>query len=518
MDFGTLLERSAIRLPHKTAVVSGTVRLSYQELDRRVNRLARALLVWGVKPQKKVAIACHNTNEYAEVVFACAKINAVSVHLNWRMSAQEMAYHLNAEACSLLFFSEHFAETYEALMPLLEKPLSVIAIGGKLPQAIDYEKFIEGRPETRPVCPLPGDDDIAMELFTSGTTSRPKGVLLSHKSMVCHVMTNIIEAEWTEDTCYLFSTPLFHAASCGAYITLLCGGTLVLTTGMRFPDYLELIVREKVTRIAVVPVLLKRILEYSELADYDLSSLRIVGYSSAPMPPELIQRALSILHCGFLQTYGMTEMGPVICVLGSQDHCLTKEDGNNKRLYSAGKPVFSVDLRILREDGRECMVEEPGEVVVRGYGMMSGYSAMPQATAEAVRDGWYYTGDIACRDEAGYVYIVDRKADVIISGGENISSREVENCILQLEKDVDMAAVIGVPDAIWGETVKAFVVRKPNSPITERDIVCHCKGNIASYKKPSSVEFVDELPINANGKIIKNVLRQRYWEQCLRKV
>lgn len=509
MNIGRLLERNAQKHHNKTAVVFETTRLTYADLNGRIDQLAHALLAEGVRPQQKVAIVCHNSNQYVEIIFACAKLNVIPVHFNWRLSAKEIHYLLEQDQISLIFFSARYEDTYLALRPVLGRQVKVVSVGGLLEAALEYEALLRLYPQM-PLVNLPdeADEDVAMQFFTSGTTGHPKGVLHTHRGIISQSLMTIADAGWTRDTVYLFATPMFHTAATGTITTLIYGATLVLMAAFEMEEYLSIIDREKVTRILAVPNMLRRMLDYPALDNHDLGSLQIISYAGAPMPNSVMDRALARFNCGFVQTYGMTEMAPVLCVLGTQDHVIAKNACDHSQLYSVGRPVMGVDLKIVDEDCAPCPEGVIGEIVVRSYSAMRGYTGSPEATSGGFRGQWYHTGDIGYIDRNGFVFRVDRKDDMIVSGGENIYPLEVENCINMLTEDVVDVAVIGIPDEYWGQVVKAIIVRKPDSKITAEDIISHCKQNIASYKKPSVVEFTQALPRNANGKIQKNLLRQ----------
>lgn len=270
--------------------------------------------------------------------------------------------------------------------------------------------------------------------------------------------------------------------------------------------FLETAVREKSTRISVVPSYLHWILEFEDLQSYDLSSIDTIVYSSAPMPRSLINAAVEKLHCKFIQGYGMTEMG-IISLLMPEDHLATNESDQNKRLYSVGRPMPGVEIRVVDSYGEPCEVGNTGEIIAKSPAMMKGYCNLPEETAKVIHDGWYYSGDIGYFDEQNFLHLVDRKKDILISGGENISPKEVETCIYTMKDDVKTVAVVGIPDGRWGETVAAFVVKHARSSIKEEDIQQYCKEHPASYMKPRYVIFIDEMPINENGKIKKNILK-----------
>jgi acyl-CoA synthetase (AMP-forming)/AMP-acid ligase II len=311
--------------------------------------------------------------------------------------------------------------------------------------------------------------------------------------------------------------PMFHIAIFGPINNMFLGGTNVFLHGFDFEPFLSCIEKERVNVLALTPVIISFLLSYPELEKYDLSSLESIGYAAAPMPLPLLKKAIETFGCRFSQAFGMTEMSPVMTILTPDQHVTEGPDYKLKRLESVGRPIVNVEVKVVDEAGKECPVGTTGEIIGRGDTMMKGYYKMPEATAEAIRDGWYHTGDMGYFDEYGYLYIVDRKKDMIISGGENIYPKEVEDCIQQMPGIADVA-VIGVPDEKWIETVKALIILEPGVELTEEAVIRHCRANLASYKKPTSVEFMAGFPRNSMGKVQKHRLREPFWKGHERKL
>lgn len=515
MEFGYLLERAANRYPDKTAIVFEHKRFTFDQFNKRVNRLANALLDLGVRHQDRIGIVCHNSNCYLEIVFACAKIGVISTHFNWRLPAKELQALIKEAECKLVFISTRLVQ---ADILLKDNPgVKMIGIGEQKEGFPDYEALLQ--------CFLPNtpnvevdENDLLLQLYTSGTTGQPKGVMFTHKNTISHCLANIIDTEWTESAIFLFALPLFHASASGVYNSIAAGSTTVIQDGFQSERYLQAITTEQVTAIGIVPTMLSSLLEYPDIHRFDLSSLNKVIYGSAPIRVELLQKCLQLFRCNFYQLFGMTEMSPVICVLSPQDHLLGEGKDQTNKLSSVGKAAIGSRIRIVDEKGVDCPNGAIGEIIAKGPGMMKGYYKLEEATHEAIKNGWYYTRDLGYFDEDGYLYIIDRKSDMLISGGENIYPKEIENCIMQLKDDIADVAVIGVPDAKWGEAVKALVIKKENSAITARDIIAYCEDNMASYKKPKSVEFVENLPRNSTGKIQKSILKEPYWQGKERRI
>ncbi len=517
MLIGDILTRAAKWFPDKEAVVFEGTRLTYKEFNERTNRLAHALLDMGVKKDERVAVVCHNSNHYGEILFALAKIGAVSTNLNWRLSPKELAFLIDDSEAKIVLFSKRFEHLYEPMKEQIPRKLKYIAVDGKVDdEMIDYEELITKYPADEPVADVSMEDTF-LQLYTSGTTGRPKGVMLTHNNMMANAVSTIIEMEMTRDMNVLGLLPIFHIAIFVLINLVIIGGKVTFIHSFDIPTVLQTMQDEKITAVGFTPVIFKFLLDHPDIDKYDLSSLRQVIYATAPMPVDLLRRSLEKFRCDFIQFFGMTEMSPTLTMLIPEDHILDGPEHKVKWLGSAGRPISNVEVRIVDENGNDCPPGVTGEIIGRGDNVMKGYHKMADATAEAIRDGWYYTGDMGYFDEYGYLFIADRKKDMIISGGENIYPREVEEAILLMD-GVFEVAVIGVPDDEWGESVKAIVVKTPGAEITEENVIEHCKANIASYKKPKSVDFVEILPRSALGKVLKHELRAPFWKGRDRKV
>ena len=516
MLVGDFLTRSSKWRPDKSATVFEGVRLTYSQLNRRTNAFAHALLSMGVTSQDRIALICHNSHNFLEAAFAAAKIGAVSANLNWRLSAREMAFLIEDAEADVVILSKRFEHLLEPLLRDLGKRVQFITIEGSAPGAFEYEELISGQPTSEPEVEV-NDEDVVFQIYTSGTTGRPKGVMLTHKNIVSHAMNTIIELEWGRGTRYLAVLPQFHIVFYSALNCVFVGGTIVFLHKFDPQPVLSAIQEEGITRMTLTPVMFRFLLDYPEIDEFALASLETISYATAPMPVPLLKRSLEKFNCKFWQTFGMTELCPTITILPPEEHVPEGPEHKTRRLASIGRPMMNLQVKIVDDSGNECPPGVIGEIIAKGDTVMKGYHKMPDATAEAIRNGWYHTGDMAYRDKYGYCYIADRKKDMIISGGENIYPKEVENAILKLEGVVE-AAVIGVPDDTWGESVKAFVVKRPGSALTEEMVIEQCKATIAGYKKPKIVEFVAELPRNALGKLLKHRLREEAWTGRERKV
>jgi len=378
----------------------------------------------------------------------------------------------------------------------------------------EYEALLAASPNDEVTTEVP-DDETTILMFTAGTTGLPKGVMLSHQSFSLYVLDNVSPADPEAQEKNLLTVPLYHVAGVQAMLAGIYGGrTLVLQRQFELPEWMALVEREKVNRAMLVPTMLKQIMEHPDFGKYDLSSLQVITYGAAPMPLEVIKRAIQLFpHARFIQAFGQTESASTITILPPEDHILTgtpeEVEKKLRHLTSIGRAMDDVEMKVVDEEGNDLPVGQPGEIVARGPRVMSGYWKSPEATARTIKDGWLYTGDFGYMDEDGYFYLVGRGGDIIKRGGEKISPDEVEACLMSHPK-VDEAAVIGVPNPEWGEEVKAVVVLKKGQTATAEELIEHCRQHMASFKKPESIVFVDELPRNPMGKVLRRVLREQY--------
>jgi len=376
---------------------------------------------------------------------------------------------------------------------------------------VDYEELVStGSDQELPARIV--DDDVISIFFTAGTTGKPKGAVRTHRHLVTDAITGVIELRVEYDEKVLISFPMYHI-SCEDNIvrhTYLPNTLVIKREGAFNPDeVLQLIETEKITRCQLVPTMLHALLQSPHIDTYDLSSLRLILYAGAPMPVELLKRALQKFRCGFAQLYGQTESGPLTTVLKPEDHVLEGSEAQLARLASAGKAVVSYEIRIVDDADRDVAVGEVGEIIGRSEAMMKDYWNLPDETEETLKNGWLHTGDLGRVDEDGYVYVVERKNDMIISGGVNIYPREIEEVLYQ-HPAVQEASVIGVPDEYWGESSKAVLVVRPGAQATQEEIIRFCGERLAGFKKPKSVDFWKELPKSPQGKILKKSIREFY--------
>ena len=512
---GDLLDRAADHHPERLAVVGGDVRLAYRSFRERVARLAAALSALGVQPDERVAVLDKNSSRYLELYFGVPRAGAVVVPLNYRLALPELAYILNDSSATTLFFSNEYAQEVEELRRELPSIRNYVCLENKLRWGLAYEELLANADPSA----LPASrsrDDVLLQMYTSGTTGRPKGAMLTHDNMVANTLTALAERDYTARDTYLHVAPLYHCADLEIFygMTFACAGNVVLRE-FRPEAVLETIQRERVTVAFLVPAMINALLEHPGLAGYDLSSLRLIVYGGSAIPEDRLRAALERLPCKLSQGYGLTETSPILTVLPAADHVL--EGPHVRRIQSSGRPARGVEVKIFDEREQECPPEVVGEIVARGKNIMKGYWKNPEATAHALRGGWFHTGDMGFRDADGYIYIVDRMKDMIVTGGENVYPREVEE-VLYTHPDVLEAAVIGVPSERWGETVKAVVVRRDGRTVTGEELIAYTRERVARYKAPTSVDFVGALPRNPSGKVLKKVLREQYWQGHSRRV
>jgi acyl-CoA synthetase (AMP-forming)/AMP-acid ligase II len=505
---GDLIKRGSALYGTQAALLFEGRQFTFAEQAARMFRLANALLGNGLKKQERVAVLARNCSEYIEIFGACEIAGFVAINLNVRLSDAELATICQDSQPSAMICSKDFLAQARALAAQLSSIRIRIAIGSEDADASSYEHLVSESSADEPTATAV-PSDIAYLMYTSGTTGGPKGVMISHAAMVEATRMLSHEGGISSTDKALIVMPLFHLGGKIEQMNFnLMGAEVVLKAAFDAEDILDTIEKERVTAAHFAPAMIQRLLDVLEAKPYDVSTLRCVHYASAPMPGPLLRRALDRMGPVFVQVYGMTE-----CLIGtilkSHEHLVSSPEGE-RRLRSAGQPLLGNEVKIVREDGTACHTGEIGEILFRSPTIMSGYWNKPELTAEVVRDGWIHTQDLGFVDGSKFVYVVDRKKDMIISGGENIYSWEVEEA-LRAHPDVADVAVIAVPDEVWGESVKACVQMRPGRSASEVELIDYTRSKIASYKKPRSIDFVQSLPRLFNGKIDKKALRAPYW-------
>ena len=481
---------------------------SWSELAGRVPRLAAGLLTSDLPEGERVAILSLNSDRYYESIFAIPWAGYVLVPLNTRWALPENSYALADSGCRILMFDDAFTEQADALLADLESLVIAVYMGeGECPAwAQSYETLIA---DNSPVSmSARSDGDMVGIFYTGGTTGFPKGVMQSHGALWASALGLLPEVRMTRDGRYLHAAPMFHAADfCGTMNTTFCCGTNVIMQSFDPGLVLETIATQRVSHALLVPAMIKMVLNHPDVAAADVSTLQSLMYGASPMPLAVLEQIQALWPAvDLLQAYGQTELAPVATVLSMSDH---RKGG--EILKSAGRPTAINDIRIVGEDGNDCAAGVSGEIVVRGPHTMIGYWNKPEETAKALQNGWVYTGDAGYFDDQGYLFIVDRVKDMVVTGGENVFTTEVENAVFSHPAVLDVA-VIGIPNVEWGEAVHAIVVLHPGNDATEEQLIAHCRPLIAGYKLPKSVSFREEpLPLSGAGKVLKTELRKPYW-------
>jgi long-chain acyl-CoA synthetase len=499
------LHRSLQRHPDKTATVDGTRRQSFRQLASRVARLAGALGQLGVQRGDRVAVLALNGDRYIETALAVWWLGAVLNPVNTRWTAGEVVYALNDCGARVLFVDDALAPLAMDLDKQVPTLQTTVALGHTA-SGLDYEALIA---QATPVDDARLDNnELAAILYTGGTTGFPKGVMLSHANLWAALVGRMAEVPNPGHFVTLLTAPLFHVAGLGRMLgQTVVGGTCVTFPAFNAEAVLRTFASERITDVVVVPSMLQMLLDAPSFAQTDLSSLRRILWGAAPITVPLLERALQAFPgVEFIHAYGMTETSASVSVhhIGS-----SLEERNSQRIRSAGRAGFSTEIRIADAQGRALPPGEHGEILVRGPVVMMGYWNRPQDTQQAVRDGWLHTGDGGTMDEDGYLYVVDRLKDMVISGGENIYPAEVEE-VLGRHPGVAASAVIGVPNEKWGETVHAVVVPRSGTTLSADELITHCRAHLGGYKCPKSIEFRNALPLSAAGKVLKGELRKTW--------
>jgi acyl-CoA synthetase (AMP-forming)/AMP-acid ligase II len=517
MDLGELPRRNARRHPHKISLVEGDKRYTFHEFNERINRLGNGLLDLGVSKGDRVAILLSNCSEYAELYFGLAKIGAIIVPLNFRLKPKEYLPYFNTCQCNAIVFGELFTNDIQEIRPSLRAVKHFITVGkSTMGEAITYDDLLSNSPELEPIMEI-NEQDVAAIFFTSGTTGFPKGAMWTHRNILEQIVNLQIDLPFSRDDIGLILLPMFHGPVTIPLLHQLfyIGGSIIISSSPHFDprSFLETILNNGVTCTFIVPTMLFQLVNFPEIDFYRdaVKKLRQIKYAAAPASVDVLKRAVQLFGPIFTQGYGLTETIGGVTFLAKEDH--TQKDGKdsaelNRRLRSCGREYINTHIKIVGDDGREVPAGKVGEIIVKGDKNFIGYWEMPEETEKVLKGGWLYTGDLGMLDEEGYLYVVDRKKDLIISGGENLYPAEIEEAINRNPK-VKESAVIGVPDPLWGESVKAFVVLKEGEKAIPEEIIAHYEKELASYKKPRFVEFLEGLPKNSMGKILKYLLREK---------
>ncbi|MGE5374871.1 MAG: acyl-CoA synthetase [Bacteroidota bacterium] len=509
MYIGDYLARRELYSPDRLAFIDAGKtpewRLTFRDANRRANRLANWLKSQGIGKGDRVAILARDGYEHLDLFFACSKLGAIHTALNWRLHWQELLEIFQYTTPKILVFSDDFKDNVVQLTaryPLISLHLDGNGIEGSLP----FEETLQSASDAAVTCSSLEAEDTAALIFTGGTTGHPKAAQVSHRMIAWNTLNTVIH-DVTHNDVYLNVFPMFHTGGLFVYTLpqVIFGGTTILIRTFDPAQVLTLLEREHVTIFAAVPTMYQMLTTAPNWKTANLSSLRFCTSGGAPLPVPLVEKYTSEKNIRFKQGFGMTEFGPGIFALAPEDAI--------RKAGSIGRPNFFVDAQIIDDGNNFLGPNEAGELVLKGPSYCSGYFNNPQATEEAVDErGFFHTGDVAYYDEEGYFYIVDRKKDMFISGGENVYPAEIEKVLYQ-HPDVHMCAVIGLPDPRWGEVGKACVVLKPDRRATEEELLKFMTDRLAKYKVPKSVSLMESLPISAAGKILKRELRQTYINQ-----
>ena len=506
--YAYILHRHALLRPDQEAFIYGSERITYAELNARVNSLVHALQKMGVKKGDGIGILSWNCLDYVVVYGAAMKGGFVLSRFNPRLVADELNYLINYSEVNTLFIGPELVAITNSLRTKLPRVKNIISIEGSAPDMACINDLLAAYPNDEPDVQVEADDGLHI-IYTSGTTGVPRGALYNHRCAWDDARIMTINMGLHPEDKHIQLTPLFHIAGDAVFRAFLyIGACNVILKSFEPAATLQLIQDEKATHMMIVPTHLIAMLALPDLNKYDISSLRIMWYGASPMPLEVLKRGMAAFGPIFAQGYGQSESGPAICHLAREDHNLlgTPEE---KRLTSAGQPDIGVQVRIVDENECDLAQDKVGEIIVRSQHMMLEYWRKPEDTANTIVNGWLHTGDMGFYDEKGYIYIVDRKKDMIKTGGENVFPREVEE-ILYRHPAVQEAAVIGLPDPYWVEKVHAVVSLKKGASVTADELIALCKKNLAGYKAPKAVEFMEALPKNPSGKIVKRELRDKY--------
>ena len=516
--YADIIYRNALLYPNQEAFVYGDTRITFSEFNTRVNKLIHALHEMGVKKGDALGILSWNCLGFAEVYCAAMKGGFIASPFNTRLRGEELDYIINYSEANTLFVGPELLEVVNSLKPRLSKIRNFISFEGSAPGMIAHNDLLASRHGQEPDVQV-DEDDLVGIIYTSGTTGVPRGALYTHRRFIEDSKTLVINMSLQPGDRHLLVTPMFHIAGNTHFRSFLyIGGCNVI---MKFFDpaaTLQTIQDERVTHMNFVPTQLVAMLGLPDLNKYDLSSIKILWYGASPMPLEVLKKGMKVLGPIFAEGYGQSESGPAISHLSKDDHnVLDRPEEEQKKLMSAGKPDIGVQVRIVDDKDNDVKPGEVGEITIRSKQVMVEYWHKPDDTRANIVNGRLHTGDMVYYDEEGYIYIVDRKKDMIITGGENVYPREVEEILYQHPAVLE-TTVIGIPDPYWIERVHAVVVTKKGASTTAEELIAFCKEHIAGYKAPKSVEFVDSLPKNPAGKILKRELREKYWKGLQRRI
>jgi acyl-CoA synthetase (AMP-forming)/AMP-acid ligase II len=514
-----IIYRNALIYPKDEAFIYGDERVTFAQFNSRVNRLIHALHSMGVKKRDGIGIISWNCLDYCDVYGAGMKGGFIVSPLNPRLQAGELDYLIGYSEVRTLFVGREVVERLRPLRSHFPKVKSYVSLETSAPDMISHHDLLATHSEEEPDVHV-SEEDPFLIFYTSGTTGTPRGALYTEGRNVENARIKSFELGVERGDKFIMFLPFFHVAGFGHFWCFFYGGGSNVIMQQRSFDpaaMLQLVQDEKATDIHIVPTQLVTLLALPDIEKYDLSSLKRIWYGASPMPKELLKRGIEKFGAIFMQGYGQSESGPEVTFLSKKSHqVLGKSLEEQKKLSSCGQPSLGVHVRVVDDKNNDVEPDTIGEIILQSRAMMVEYWHKPDETRDVLIDGWLHTGDLGYYDREGYIYIVDRKKDMIISGGENVYPREIEEVLYQ-HPAVSEVTVIGVPDEVWIERVHALIVLKKGERATGNEIIDFCKQHLARYKAPKSVEFVESLPKNPQGKILKKELREKYWKRSERK-
>lgn len=511
MIVGDIVRKQARSYPNKDAIIFEGERISWKTLNDRVNSLANAFSGLGIKKGDRIAILEYNCNQYPETLFACAKTGIILATVNYRFVPKEIYFVLNNSGATTLIIGKEFLKSLDEIRSEARNLKNVIVIGEKLKDAYNFEELLAQYPTDEPATNVDEEDPL-MLIYTSGTTGFPKGVQISHKNIISFCTNYSIAFSIVPDDITLIVSPLFHiGAESMAIAHWYVGCTNILHRTFDVKQWCETVEREKVTTALLLPTMINMVLNFPDVRKYRYDSVRMITHSGEVMPVARTKKGFEVFDCKITELYGSTECASSTFMVKDKS-VLDKSDRELMRLSSCGKDFFNAETTIFDEEGREVQPGEVGEIAIKGDCVTKGYWNLPEENKQRFRGGWLYMRDLGRFDEDGFMYLTDRKDDMIKSGGENIYPREIEE-VLNLHPAIANAAVIGVPDDKWTQAVKALVILKEGAKVTEEEIIGFCRGKIAGYKVPKSVDFMETFPSTPTGKVLKKELKKIYWKK-----
>lgn len=515
MNTTEFLDIATAIAPDRLALVFEDKRFTFSQLSDRVNRLASALSELGVKKGDTIGLIQVNTNQCIESYFASAKVGAVYVPINFRARPNEFNYMINTAECKVILAGDRYVPILDGMRADLSTVEHFLSLDIQKEGWLNYEDLIAKSSDEPPYVDS-DENDLTILMYTAGTTGFPKGVMLNHSSFTSYVLANVTPIDPDTHDSNILTVPLYHIAGIQAIMAAIYGGrTAVIERQFDPVEWMTLVETEKISRAMMVPTMLKQLMDHEDFRKHDLSSLKVITYGAAPMPLEVISKAIDEFpNAQFINAFGQTETAATITALAPEDHVIDKSkpgwEARLKRLSSVGKALADVEIKVVNEDGQDTPPGEVGEVIARGSRVMAGYWKDEAKTAQTKKGGWIYTGDLGYFDDDKYLFLSGRASDVIIRAGENISPEEVE-AVLNQHPAVEESAVFGIEDVTWGELIAAAVVlRKEMDKPADTELIEFTRQRLSSYKKPEFVYFVDELPRNPMGKVLKRELKATY--------